>query len=63
MANLDGRPPLVAVSQQVAQQFALHLVEGHKAQLIDDQQSEVLEAAVLAFELSVVSRFYCADSG
>ncbi len=52
----DHGPPLVAVGEQVEEQFAAGPVEGHEADFIDDQQGNTQVALMQAGERALVAR-------
>jgi hypothetical protein len=53
----DRRPPLVAVGEQIEEQLAAGPIEGHEAQLVDDQHVDTQESLLEPRELARVARF------
>lgn len=53
----DGRAVLVAVGQQVEQEFSAGPIKGNEAELVEDQQVDLPVASVQARELTVVTGF------
>lgn len=53
----DCRPSLVAVGDQIEEQLAADAVEGHKPELVDDQDVDPEESLLQPGELAGIARF------
>ena len=53
----DGGAALVAVGDQIEEQLAADAVEGHEAQLVDDEDVDAEQPLLEARELARVARF------
>src|SRR5512138_699949 len=54
----DDAAALVAVGEHVEEQLAAHAVEGHEAELVDDEQLDAVQSALQPTKLSRITSFY-----
>ena len=53
----DGGPALIAVGEQIKEQLAADAVEGHEAELVDDEHLDAEEPLLETGQLAGIARF------